>query len=130
MNTVRIAAPITDENQNGFVVINTSDFDPAVHEPFSSEDLEQLRAAPLTDLKPSLVVGAQEALAERHAELEAEAARQREQADVLEAERKRLADLSAQLEASAKAQADAIAAAAAAAKTETAPAKGAKKAAE
>jgi hypothetical protein len=31
-NTVKIKAEVTDENPDGVVIINESDFDPAVHE--------------------------------------------------------------------------------------------------
>lgn len=89
--TVRVTSPISDDNPNGFVVINVSDFDPTLHQPFSDEDVDVLRGADLKDLHPTIVAGAHDEISRMRADLDAEAARQRAQADVPEDERVRLA---------------------------------------
>lgn len=99
--TIRIKAEPSEKNPAGAVVINLSDFDPSKHAPFSDEDVEALRGSAVADLNPMIVAGARGELQHRHAELQAEAARQREQGEILETERKRLEALAADLKAQA-----------------------------
>ena len=102
MQTIKIES--TDPASQGpFVVINVADFNPTVHNPFSQEDEDILRATPVAELNPIIVADVGASLEHRHAELEAEAARQSEQGDILEAERKRLEALAAELKALAAA---------------------------
>jgi hypothetical protein len=47
--TVQIKSPVSDDNPTGFVVINESDFDPAVHERFDAEPPKQRKKADKAD---------------------------------------------------------------------------------
>lgn len=105
MQTVKVESPISDDNPTGHVVINVSDFNPEMHRPFSEEDFEILRGTPLENLNPSIVAGAGAQLDQRHAELEAEADRQRLREDELTAKEQRLAELEEELDRKAAAAA-------------------------
>ncbi len=96
-------------SQGPFVVINIGEFDPEKHTPYSQEDEDALRAAPASSLNPALVAGAREDLSRLHADLQDEAARQREQAEILEAERHRQVEQAKALEADRLAHAEQVA---------------------
>lgn len=115
-----VAVKAFAEGHGEFVHINLSDFDPAIHEPYGEADAELVRNAPAKDVG-SLQVHVDSSVIDqfrnevsikvaelqaKETDLNAEADRQREQADILQAERERLAKLSADLDAKAAALGD------------------------
>ncbi len=83
MKTIRINA--SHPSQGPFVVINIGDFDPTTHEPFDQDDVDALRAAPVGTMT-KLVDNVRTELDTRNEHLEAQAARQRDEAERLDAE--------------------------------------------
>lgn len=115
IQTIKVKSTQTPENPSGFIVINRSDFDPAVHEPFDDEARAALLADAGGDDRQPTVAELQSAAArleQMKADLDAEAARQAEQARANEAEAERLRQQAA-LQAETQRRLDEAAAAAA-----------------
>lgn len=109
IQTIRIYAEATADNELGFVTINLSDFDGAKHEPFDGEARAALSGAAASgELVPTMaeLLDARDQLIERERELSAERERVADQARANELEAQRLADEKAAAE-KAKAAADA-----------------------
>lgn len=90
LETIRVVSPESSENPLGFIIINRADFDPAKHEPFGGD----LGASTPAERVPTLVelMAARDQLEQRALDLDAEAARLKEQGAAQEVEAQRLRD--------------------------------------
>ncbi|RFP19185.1 hypothetical protein [Duganella sp. BJB475] len=94
IQTIRISAEASADNELGFITINLSDFDSAKHEPFDGEARAALAGAVTSgEIVPSMteLLAARDQLQARARELDAERDRLAEQAAANEAEAQRLA---------------------------------------
>src|SRR4051812_5347418 len=95
IQTIRIAAELSADNELGYITINLADFDRAKHEPFDDESRAALAGAVTSgEIVPTVaeLLAARDALAARELELNAERDRLAEQAAANEAEAQRLRD--------------------------------------
>ncbi|MDO8039500.1 hypothetical protein [Janthinobacterium sp. SUN137] len=100
IETIRVVSPESSENPLGFIIINRADFDSAKHEPFGDD----LGTVALAERVPTMaeLLAARDQLAQRAADLDAEDARLKAQAETQAAEAQRLIDEAAAQVFSAK----------------------------
>jgi hypothetical protein len=91
LQTIRISAPISDDNPHGFVLINHTDFNHDQHEPFDDEARAVLAGA-ISDREPTKaeLLAARDEIISHRAALDAEQDRLRAWSDELAAEAERL----------------------------------------
>jgi hypothetical protein len=98
IQTIRVVADLSADNELGFIIINLSDFDSAKHEPFDDEARAALAGAVVSgEVIPSAaeLLAVRDQLQARARDLDAERDRLAEQAAANEAEAQRLAGLAA-----------------------------------
>jgi len=95
--TISIKSEPTDDNPEGFVVINLADFNADLHEAVEPVDLENLPVEQPRALTSQDVDNARAELERMHANIVAEQTRLDAQAGEQEAERARLAEVAAKL---------------------------------